>query len=75
MRIVPKVNRYDETYPEDVDRIVHTCRRSGYGICREDAVTIWQNRSSAWCAGWLILPEDDDDLIEAVLDYGTLVKE
>lgn len=75
MRIVPRVEDTEERYPEDVDRIVHTCRRSGYGINRRDAVTIWENRSEAWSASWIILPEDDDELIQDILNYGTLVNE
>lgn len=75
MRIVPKVHRGSERYPEDVDRIVNTCNRNGYAISRQDAVAIWERKSEAWAAGWLILPEDDDELIQDILFYGTLGNE
>lgn len=75
MRIVPKVHESIERFPEDVDRIVYTCNRSGYTISRHDAVAIWERRSEAWSASWLILPEDDDELIQDILFFGTLVNE
>lgn len=75
MRIVPRVEDREERFPEDVDRIVHTCLRSGYKINRRDAVSIWETRSEAWSASWLILPEDDDELIQDILNYGTLVND
>lgn len=50
----------------DVDRIVSACAARGFDISPTDARAAWQHHSDTACAGWLLLPDDDDELFSIV---------
>lgn len=56
-------------YQGDVDRIVRACAAAGYAISRTDAEMVWEAHSNDYAASWLVLPEDDADLVVSVRCY------
>ncbi len=46
-------------YTNDIDRIVKIFAERGYEISHEDAVRAWEEFSESYCAGWMILGNDD----------------
>lgn len=59
-------------YTEDILRIVKILNNNGYYATEELAQKIWSDYSEDVCAGWLILPEKDSDLLEILVEYGEL---
>ena len=56
-------------YPADVDRIVEIFKSKGDEISELDAHNAWENYSGHCCAGWLGLPERDEDVIRDIMPY------
>jgi hypothetical protein len=53
-------------WPEDVARIKSVLEARGYTASDEDIVKAWESYSDSVCAGWLVLPSDDDEIFDAV---------
>lgn len=53
----------------DVDRIVSVLSNKGFGASRPEAVWLWEQFSESMCAGWLGLPEDDDELFASISEF------
>lgn len=59
----------DHRYPEDIKRIMKAGIDVGVLLSPTAADRIWSEYSEMLCAGWLILPENDEtigELIESV---------
>lgn len=52
-------------YPDDVERIVRVFAERGYEISPTEAQEAWKGYSDCLAAGWLILPENDEDVFLA----------
>lgn len=52
-----------ECYSQDVKRIQKVMHDAGFPMTRQEAYSRWNEHSSSWCAGWLILPDDDEDIV------------
>jgi len=61
----------DIHYPCDVDRIVKVFEDRGHELSRNDAHAAWEAYSDALCAGWLILPDEDEHVFETAKQYLT----
>lgn len=59
---------YTHRHIGDVERIQRVLLDNGYSSLLEDCGNLWDNYSDDYCAGWLNLPEDDDDLWD-ILKY------
>jgi hypothetical protein len=55
-----------ENYFMDCVRIKDLAKEIGYNITVEEACTIWEEHSEDYCAGWLILR--DDESIKKIID-------
>ena len=53
-------------YPEDVKRIVEAARDAGAFITAGQAETMWNLHSAERYAGWVALPDDDQEIIDAL---------
>lgn len=53
-------------YPADVDRIRQVALRHGVTLDAEQAESVWDDYSDSMAAGWLGLPDSDDDLWSTV---------
>jgi hypothetical protein len=60
-----------DAFPEDVRRIVEIGYRRGFEVADADAQDAWTDFSDSHCAGWLILPADDDEVWGLVRPYLT----
>lgn len=56
-------------YPEDVERIGRILFFEGYWSTPEECQQLWEMYSESVCAGWLILPDDDAKVFDAVRPY------
>ena len=56
-------------YGDDVYRIWVALVRAGYDVTLRDAEDLWEHHSADWCAGWLELPEKDEDIIGTLAEY------
>ena len=55
-------NSYTHRWLGDVERIQRVLLDNGYNSLLEDCGKLWDDHSDDYCAGWLGLPEDDEEL-------------
>lgn len=53
-------------YPADVLRIRQVALRNGLDLDNADAQAAWERFSESMAAGWMALPEDDEELYSTV---------
>lgn len=53
-------------YPADCDRICRVLGSYGIVVSLHDAERMWGEYSESLCAGWLILPESDEEIFETL---------
>lgn len=46
----------------DVERLQRVILHNGYESDYDDAANIWEDYSDSYAAGWLYLPDDDNEL-------------
>ena len=56
-------------YPGDVLRIQRALSDAGYDVSPCEAEHLWETYSDSMCAGWLMLYDDDADIVQAVRPY------
>jgi hypothetical protein len=49
-------------WPADCERIQRVVRSKGYDLTLRECEDIWAHHSDTMCAGWLLLPTEDEDL-------------
>jgi len=52
----------------DVIRLQAVILQNGYEADYEDAANIWEDYSDSYAAGWLGLPDDDNELWQIIED-------
>lgn len=63
-----RVLRYDDVVDVDIrwvadcERIVRVMKTAGFDISMRDAQRMWEEYSDGLCAGWIMLPESDEDI-------------
>lgn len=67
--LIEKDNDIPDYKKEDLPRIMGLCNRKGVSLSHEDAVDLWDGVSSSRDAGWLFLPDSDDELWGIIVDY------
>ena len=66
---IKEENDYENfSYPDDVRRIVELFKSKGIIITPSEAEELWDDYSDSMCAGWLILPSNDNELFEIVVE-------
>lgn len=60
---------YQHRHQSDVERIQQVCMRNGYEADLEDCAGIWDDYSDMYAAGWLGLPDDNDELWQIIEQY------
>lgn len=48
---------------DDVRRITQAFANNGMFCSMEQAEWLWESYSDSMCAGWIFIPEDDDEII------------
>ena len=56
------------SFPEDIMRIRKVMKDRGIEITIAEADSLWSSHSDEWCAGWLVLPDDDNELARLIID-------
>lgn len=60
------INIVENEFPEDVERIKRVMNAN---ISDDLADKIWKTVSEYFCANWLTLPENDEDLYQMIKDF------
>lgn len=68
-RQLQREGEMDSVFEDDIERIISVAGKHNIMIEPEAAHDIWGEISSGWAAGWLDLPQDDDDLWEMMRPY------
>lgn len=69
LKIKPNKENYHWAYTEDIQRIVKVFSNHGFEISESDAVQSWERHSEMFMAGWLILPENNEEIYYYLKDY------
>ena len=75
MRAIELKFTEDYEYPEDVDQIVQSFKNAGLVCTRRQAYLMWESYSDGICAGWMILPSNDDAIIRSCEPYFRVVED
>ena len=71
---IKEENEYSNfPYPDDVRRIVEVLDSKGIIITPSEADKLWDIHSDEWCASWLILPSNDDELFKIIIEQAKSV--
>ncbi len=65
---ISKING-DNLYRSDCERIQAICAARDYDVSITDADALWSKFSDSLCAGWLGLPDDDEDVFGSIRSY------
>jgi len=60
---------FEHRFIEDVERIQQVMVSKGYYCTLKMCAHMWEEYSDTYCAGWLSLPESDDDLFNILKYY------
>lgn len=59
------------TYPEDVQRIINIMKARNIEVTPSEVDDIWRMYSEDYCAQWLYLPDEDNEIFEIIIKYAT----
>jgi hypothetical protein len=59
-------------HPEDCERIQRACASVGCVLSLEETQTLWEQYSETMSAGWLVLPDDDANIVARLRGEGLL---
>lgn len=62
-------------FPEDIARIIRILAERGHTLTPKQAADAWEAYSETYFAGWLVLPEKDEDVASLILLYVNQPKE
>lgn len=70
LKIKPNpVDNYHWKYKEDIQKIQESFNLQGFQISESDAIIAWERYSDMYAAGWLILPENWNEIYFILRDY------
>ena len=55
-------------YLDDCQRIQSVLRKKGYEVSLHECERMWEAYSDSYEAGWLILPDEDDSIADALIE-------
>lgn len=61
--------KHTEFYKNDCNRIQSVLLDYGYYATLEQCAELWELYSEDWAAGWLYLPENNEDLYKCIKPY------
>ena len=56
-----------EQFPSDITYMIKVCSDAGYNISRNEVELAWMAHSQTASAGWLIVGENSDYIVEKIL--------
>jgi len=67
-----ELSEYGRRHQDDAERIKDILISKGFiNAGLNDAIHLWGEYSDSYCAGWLGLPDDDDDVYDCIKSYIT----
>jgi hypothetical protein len=66
IRKIKQQGEFKHDHLFDVDRIQNVCLQNGYEADLQDCADVWHDYSTTSAAGWLNLPDYDDDLWQII---------
>lgn len=69
IRVLDPYSNHIDMYRMDADRIAKCLADRGYEATPQQAVRLWERYSESFAAGWLGLPESDEEVFECVRPY------
>lgn len=66
-----KTERDDYRYPWDVAKIQSALAANGIFVPSGDCHAAWEAYSESMCAGWLGLPDTDEEIISCIMPFLT----
>ena len=68
--MIRKINNdknFQHRHLSDVERIQSCCLQHGYEADLKECADIWNNYSNMFAAGWMGLPNDDEELWNCII--------
>lgn len=59
-------DKFEHRHIDDVKRIQVVLLKNGYDADLQSCASIWEDYSDSYAAGWLGLPESDDELFTII---------
>jgi hypothetical protein len=69
MKEIEIISEHGEHHKEDIRRIKNILIEKGYNASMTHAEMLWDRFSSSMAAGWMILPESDDEVFNCIRYY------
>ena len=66
---ISKLNPENTYYDSDCEIIVNVAQANGWSINKSEAHSIWSEHSDSMAAGWLFLPDNDNELYRDIAPY------
>lgn len=63
----------NKEFIDDIKRIVRVCAHNGVIITLKEAEEAWEHYSETLAAGWLILPDSDEELWKIISTGGEVI--
>jgi hypothetical protein len=69
LRVVVVHEEVDDYYSHDCKRIVEAFKGRDLYCTAEEAKMMWERFSSSMCAGWMHVPEDNNEILGTLSPY------
>jgi len=69
MNEIEIISNHGERYRDDILRIKRILIEKGYKGTLTNAEALWDKYSDTMAAGWMCLPETDDEVFDCISDF------
>lgn len=69
MKEIEIVSSHGQEYIDDIKRIKRILIEHGYNATLTLAEVLWEKYSESMCAGWMSLPDNDEEVFDCISYY------
>lgn len=69
MKEIEIISEHGEMYRGDIERIKKILIEKDYNATLTTTEMLWDKYSDSMCAGWMGLPDDDEDVFRCICNY------
>jgi hypothetical protein len=69
MKIARYKSSYEKQHPEDIERMRQILIKKDIVVPETDLVVAWAKYSSTKNTNWLLLPDSDEEIYNAIINY------
>ncbi len=69
MKEIELISEHGECYRSDIERIKKILIKKGYNANMTNSEELWDKYSDSMCAGWMNLPEEDEEVFDCISYY------